>query len=69
MDAEVQVERLQFALKEMVETVERYHQENLKMAQMGFSKASTIKYRAVATRFGNLVNEVRKIRDALEEKE
>ena len=69
MDAEVQIERLEFALKEIVETVERYHKENLKMAQMGFSKASTIKYRAVATRFGNLVNEIRKIRDALEEKE
>ncbi len=69
MDAEVQVERLEFAIKEIVDTVERYHRENLKMAQLGLSKASTIKYRAVATRFGNLVNEIRKIRDALGEKE
>ena len=69
MGETVKEERLEFAIKEIVDTVERYHRENLKMAQLGLSKASTIKYRAVATRFGNLVNEIRKIRDALEEKE
>jgi hypothetical protein len=67
MDEAVKIERLEFALKEIIATVERYHTENLYYANAGLSKASTAKFRAVATRYGKLLHEIRNIKKDLEE--
>ena len=70
IEPQVQVERLEFAIKEMIAAAETMQRENMANAKGCGSARSQMKNRAVATRCGMLLGEMRKIaRAALGEKE